>query len=152
MPYTVSSEGFDPAFFKPLFDAEDKHFWFRARNTIIATCVKRLTGGWTPGYRVLEVGCGTGNVLRVLTEACPTGIVVGMDLFAEGLKYARQRTTARLVQGDMRQPPFSNQFSLIGLFDTLEHLPDDRRALSDLGRMLQDGGVLLLTVPAHPQL
>jgi 2-polyprenyl-3-methyl-5-hydroxy-6-metoxy-1,4-benzoquinol methylase len=148
----VIHKSFDPTFFALLFEVEDRHFWFRSRNRIIAALVKRLTAELRTGFRVLEVGCGTGNVLRVLDQACPNGTVVGMDLFAEGLKYARGRTTTALVQGDMHQPPFTNQFDIIGLFDVLEHLPDDGQVLCDLQAMLRENGVLLLTVPAHPGL
>ena len=75
-----------------------------------------------------------------------------MDLFAEGLKYAQKRSSAPLVQADMHQPPFASHFDIIGLFDVLEHLPDDRAVLSDLKGMLRDNGFLVLTVPAHPKL
>lgn len=148
----ATHSSYDPAFFQHLFDVEDKHFWFRSRNRIIAALVRRLTSSYSENYRVLEVGCGTGNVLRVLSQICPNGSVIGMDLFAEGLKYAQNRTPAVLVQGDMHQPPFTQQFDVIGLFDVLEHLPDDRQVLSDLKGMLREDGVLLLTVPAHPAL
>jgi SAM-dependent methyltransferase len=52
----------------------------------------------------------------------------------------------------MHQPPFAHEFDIIGLFDVLEHLPDDRRVLNDLKRMLRDDGVLVLTAPAHSAL
>ena len=145
-------KSYDPVFFQLLFEVEDKHFWFRSRNQIIAAWVKSLTSELTPGFRVLEIGCGTGNALRVLDQVCPNGTVVGMDLFAEGLQYAQQRTSAALVQGDMHHPPFASQFDIIGLFDVLEHLPDDRQVLRNLKGMLRENGVLLLTVPAHPGL
>ncbi len=143
---------YNPAYFSPLFAIEDRHFWFRARNEAIATLVHQIASGLAPGYRVLEVGCGTGNVLRVLEKTCVDGKVVGMDLFAEGLLYARRRTACPLVQGDMHLPPFGRQFDLIGLFDVLEHLPNDLQVLRDLYSLLQEGGALLLTVPAHPSL
>jgi SAM-dependent methyltransferase len=72
-----------------------------------------------------------------------------MDLFEEGLRHARQRTSAPLVQGDMHRTSFGVRFNLIGLFDVLEHLPDDARVLDDLHELLLPGGVLMLTVPAH---
>jgi SAM-dependent methyltransferase len=56
------------------------------------------------------------------------------------------------VQGDIYTPPFNTQFDLIGLFDVLEHLPNDRQVLRDIHAMLKTGGALLLTVPAHPLL
>lgn len=152
MTTNTAPRSYDPAFFQPLFDAEDRHFWFRSRNQIVRDVVERLLPLLPPDSPILEVGCGTGNVLRVLRETCPAATVVGMDLFAEGLSFARQRTTASLVQGDMHRPPFRAQFGIIGLFDVLEHLPDDRQVLGDLRAMLQPGGYLVVTVPAHPTL
>jgi SAM-dependent methyltransferase len=75
-----------------------------------------------------------------------------MDLFSEGLYYARHRTACPLIQGDINRPPFAKQFDLICLFDVLEHLPDDIQVLVDLRKMLSQDGVLMLTVPAHPLL
>lgn len=148
----VVNRSYDPAYFAHLFAVEDRHFWFRARNQVISTLVRQITARLVLGYWVLEVGCGTGNVLRVLEQVCLGGVVVGMDLFAEGLRYARERTSCPLLQGDMHAPPFGVQFDLVGLFDVLEHLPDDMQVLRDLHAMLASGGTLLLTVPAHPSL
>ncbi len=148
-PTPPPAQSYDPDFFALLYEVEDRHFWFRARNRIIARLAQNITRPLPDGFRVLEVGCGTGNVLRFLAEACPRGRVVGMDLFFDGLRYARRRTPTPLVQGDMHRPPFRAEFNLIGLFDVLEHLPDDVRVLQDLYAMLAPGGALLITVPAH---
>jgi SAM-dependent methyltransferase len=145
-------ESFAPALFEVLAQAEDKHFWFRARNRIIAATVRRVIASFAEGYRVLEVGCGTGNVLRVLEQVCSRGTVTGMDLFAEGLEFARQRTRCALVVGDIRHPPFDAPFDLVGMFDVLEHLPDDIEVLRAVRRLVAPGRMLLLTVPAHPEL
>ena len=149
---SVKHESYDPNWFSALFAIEDQHFWFRARNQVIATLVSQITAGLTLGYQVLEVGCGTGNVLRVLERVCSSGTVIGMDLYAEGLQFARQRSSCLLVQGDVHEPPCGARFDLIGLFDVLEHLPDDLHVLRDLRRLLVPGGRLLLTVPSHPSL
>lgn len=145
-------QSYDPAYFERLFAVEDRHFWFRARNQVLTTVMRQITSGLTPGYRVLEVGCGTGNVLRMLSSVCEHGIVFGMDLYAEGLQYARQRTPCPLVQGDVYASPFSQPFQLLGLFDVLEHLPDDMTILHALHALLAPGGHLILTVPAYQSL
>src|SRR5712692_7658765 len=163
MPFTnltVSEEtadravesSYDPSCFDALAEVEEKHFWFRARTQVISTLVRQVTADLSPGYRVLEVGCGTGNILRALQEVCPAGSVTGMDLHPEGLRYARRRSSCSLLQGDIHQPPFTSAFDVIGAFDVLEHLPDDARVLRDLEAMLKPGGTLLVTVPAHPSL
>lgn len=144
--------GYDPSSFETLFAIEDRHFWFRARNQVIAALARQVVAPLSPGYRVLEMGCGDGNVLRVLERACPSGTVVGMDLYGEGLRYARKRTSCPLVKGDVRLSPFGKTFQLIGLFDVLEHIPDDNRLLRDLWGLLDNGAALLLTVPASESL
>jgi len=148
----IANHGYDPNYFGLLFAVEDKHFWFCTRNRVIAALVHRIAATPQSGHRILEVGCGTGNVLRILENGFPQGTVVGMDLFAEGLQYARRRTSCDLVQGDVHKLPFCSRFDLIGLFDVLEHLPDDRRVLRDLHSILKPRGVLILTVPAHQSL
>lgn len=152
MEQASPSQSYDPAYFDLLFQVEESHFWFRARNSVIAMLSERLTVDLPASYRMLEIGCGTGNVLRRLERVCTGGVVVGVDLFLEGLRYAHRRTSAPLVQADMQALPFGVPFDLVGLFDVLEHMPDDCQVLRVLNDMLAEGGRLLLTVPAHPYL
>jgi SAM-dependent methyltransferase len=146
--------GFDAQYTPHLFDAEDRHFWFRARNDVIRAVVLNLLPALPAGYRVLEVGCGTGNTLRVLDAACRPGSVVGMDAQHDGLALARRRVACPLIQADIRRPPFppAIHFDLVGMFDVLEHIPDDVEALAAVRARMNDGAVLLLTVPAGPEL
>ena len=148
----VSSGGYDPSFFQKLAQVEDRHFWFRARNRLISSITRRLTAELKPGYLVLEVGCGTGNVLRALRQACPEGAVVGLELWFDGLRFAQQRSTGALVQGDVRNCPFGKPFDLIGMFDVLEHIPQELETLTALREALAPNGRLMLTVPAHQYL
>jgi SAM-dependent methyltransferase len=144
--------GYDPAWYAELLAVEDRHFWFRARNYLITTLVQRIVRSLPPRFRVLEVGCGNGNVLRHLARVCQGGTVVGMDLFAEGLSHARDRAACPVVQANAGCAPFQVGFDLVGMFDVLEHTPDDMQVLRDLYTLLAPGGVLLLTVPAGMEL
>jgi len=141
--------GYDPTFFEHLAQIEDRHFWFRARNRLIFELTRKIASDLPPGYLALEVGCGTGNVLRVLREACSKGTVVGLELWFDGLRYAQRRSAGPLVQGDIRASPFSKPFNIIGMFDVLEHVQEERETLTSLWNSLTPGGTLLLTVPAH---
>jgi SAM-dependent methyltransferase len=140
---------YDVSWYESLAAVEDTHFWFHARNQAIATLVAQVTSGFEPGYRILEIGCGTGNVLRALAEACPEGMILGMDLFADGLVHARRRLPrAMLVRGDALRPPFGRTFDLVGMFDVLEHLEDDSHVLRAVRGLVGEGRVLVVTVPA----
>ena len=74
---------YDPTWFQILNQVEARHFWFQARNDVIQTLVRQVTAAWKSGYRVLEMGCGDGNVLSALEDACDDGRVIGMDLYSE---------------------------------------------------------------------
>jgi SAM-dependent methyltransferase len=140
---------YDARFFAKIAASEEEHFWFYARARIIATAVKRVVASLQPGYRVIEVGCGTGVVLRELVRVCDRGDVVGMDLFSEAVAFAQKKASCPVFLGDAERPLVPGQFDVVGMFDVLEHLSDDRKTLVGLNRMLKPGGVLVLTVPAH---
>ena len=148
---TETHDSYDPRYFEPLFATEDRHFWFLARNRVIC----RLAGKVLPVEgkgKILEVGCGTGFVLRALENEFTEMQVTGMDLFLEGLRLANRRVTCGLVQGDLAAPPFESGFDLVGMFDVLEHIEDDHAVLDHLYKLVKPGGSLLLTVPADPGL
>jgi SAM-dependent methyltransferase len=146
------SGGYDPSYFAELAKAEDRHFWFVCRNELIGRIAARACGAFGPGSLVLEAGCGTGNVLRYIETACPNSTVIGMDMWNEGLGFARERTSAPLLVANIADPPFSRRFDMICLFDVLEHIEDDCRVLEQVYSLLSPGGIVLLTVPACPSL
>ena len=149
----AKAASYDPGLYENLVEVEDRHFWFQARNRAITAVFESLRAGLRPGYRVLEVGCGTGNVLRDLQRSALGGSVVGMDMHLEGLRYAQRRVNpALLVRADAGHPPFSVRFDVVGLFDVLEHLDDDVGVLRQLRELMSPGGALMLTVPAHGSL
>ena len=138
--------------FADLHAVEQNHFWFQHRGRVLGEMVRQAVADLPDGFQVLEVGCGNGSVLQVLEKICERGQVTGSELFAEGLEFARERVRCPLVQADIYDLPFGPQFDVVGLFDVLEHLPEDERALRCLSRILRPGGKLIMTVPAHMSL
>lgn len=149
MSETSVPGGYDPEHYGNLAIIEDRHFWFRARNAAVRALTAPICSHFAAGYRALEVGCGTGNVLRHLEGVCRRGTVIGLDLFAEGFQFAQQRSKCPLVQGDAMRAPFACQFHLVGMFDVIEHVPDDAALLRNTYGLLAPGGALVVTVPAH---
>jgi SAM-dependent methyltransferase len=144
-------EGFDPAFFDRLPEVEPRSFWFRARNRLIVSVLRRHF----PGARsLLEVGCGTGFVLSGLRDAFPELRLVGSELFPKALEYARQRLpdNVQLVELDAREMPYQAEFDVVGAFDVIEHIADDAAVLRGMRRAVVPGGGLLVMVPQHPRL
>jgi SAM-dependent methyltransferase len=143
------SGGYDAQIFDKLAAAEDRSFWFRARNRLIVQLAAEVSA---PGDRFLEVGCGTGYVLEALVRECGLR-ATGSELFAEGLVFAKGRVPeADFAELDAREMPYEGVFDLAGAFDVIEHIDDDAGVLRGLHRALRPGGSLLLTVPQHPGL
>jgi len=141
--------GYEPEIFAELAAIEDRSFWFRYRNRLITETVGDLA---EPGQSFLEVGCGTGYVLRGLAEEVGLS-VTGSELFAEGLEIARRRVpAAELIELDAREMPFEGRFDLVGAFDVLEHIDDDVGVIAGMRKALRPGGYLFVTVPQHPSL
>ncbi len=123
---------------------EDKHWWFASRTRAILAYLDRYMGPGR-GRRVLDVGCGAGNMMHHLAHY---GTVVGVDNNPKPLEVARQRgLDARQGSGDGL--PFEDaEFDLVSLLDTVEHVPAEGQVFSECNRVLKKGGKLLVTVPA----
>ena len=145
-----SHSDYPPEAYTLLSNAEKHHFWFRGRNTIIRKIITSTYPDYS-GKRILEVGCGTGYVLRELDHM---GFrVTGIDMHPEGLVYAKKRVpNARLVRGDLFTYKPGKPFDAIGIFDVVEHIEQDIEALQHCARLLSHHGRLFLTVPAREEL
>jgi SAM-dependent methyltransferase len=103
------------------------------------------------GTAHLDFGCGDGRFLAAL-QGKGIGRLLGIDGSAEAVK----RTSDRYPGLDVRHVgrtiplPFADgEFSSISLMDVLEHVDEQDALLGELYRVLQDDGVLILTVPGR---
>jgi 2-polyprenyl-3-methyl-5-hydroxy-6-metoxy-1,4-benzoquinol methylase len=144
---------FDAAGIQRLVAAEDRHFWFRARNEIMAALVGRPIADLPDGFRILEVGCGSGNVLRVLQRLAEgRGEVQGLEVSDAAAEVARRRTGLTVTSGYLSDLDATASFDVIAAFDVLEHIADEAGVLVQMRDRLRPHGRLILTVPAHQSL
>jgi SAM-dependent methyltransferase len=144
---------FDGEGIRRLLAAEDTHFWFRARNQTIAAMAESPIQRLGDGFRILEIGCGSGNVLRVLNGlAAGRGSVEGLEVSREAAAAARQRTGLTVIDGYLADLPPDAAFDVIAAFDVLEHIADEAGVLGEIKDRLKPDGRLILTVPAHQSL
>lgn len=125
---------------------EETHWWYVARRNILRNTLTRLQMSAT--QNVLEVGCGTGGNLQLLSEF---GNLHACEMNETALKIARNRGIIIPERGCLPDAlPFPDKkFDLICLFDVLEHVPDDKESLHVLRSRVSDDGYLVLTVPAY---
>jgi SAM-dependent methyltransferase len=143
--------GFDPKAFDELAELEAEHFWFVARNELIVGLATRF---FPEARRFLEVGCGTGFVLRAIAGSRRWERLAGSELHPAGLAHARKRlpSEVELVQMDARNIPALGVFDLTGAFDVIEHIEDDEAVLRGMRTATQTGGGTIVAVPQHPWL
>jgi len=141
--------GYDPHHFPALAAIEGEHFWFVARREVVLGTL-RDTVPDLAGRALFDVGCGSGGLLQFL-GASGVAIAGACDAYPESLALVRRKVAVPLLLVDEgRLPPLGPGYSLLSLFDVLEHIDDDVGTLRFLRDVLDPGGVLVLTVPAHP--
>ncbi|MFS8086268.1 MAG: methyltransferase domain-containing protein, partial [Acidobacteriota bacterium] len=96
--------------------------------------------------RILDVGCGTGANLQMLSEF---GEAEGVDVSVEALEFCRARGLAKVKQGAAESLPYEDEaFDMVTALDVVEHLDDDIAGLKEMRRVLRPGGRAVLFVPA----
>ncbi|HEX9050592.1 MAG TPA: methyltransferase domain-containing protein [Anaeromyxobacter sp.] len=96
--------------------------------------------------RVLDVGCGTGEIASRLATAMPRATVVGVDVLEGSVALARERhapLAPRLAfaQGDAYALAFPDaSFDLVVCRHVLQAIPDPERAVAEMRRVARPGG------------
>lgn len=106
------------------------------------------------GKKVLDVGCGPGNLLVALSTDTPK-LLVGVDVDPIFLVYGRSQTeklnkqpseVPALIRAALPTLPFADEsFDLVTCFLVMPHVPDDKVALTELTRLLRPGGTLAIS-------
>jgi SAM-dependent methyltransferase len=129
-----------------LYAVEESHWWYIGRRRIIRSFVKDICAQITDRRpRILDVGCGTGANLLLLSEF---GDAEGVDVSPDALAFCRERGLESVRLGAAEAMPYADhEFDLVTAFDVVEHMDDDVAGLREMRRVLRPGGRLLLFVP-----
>lgn len=129
----------------------------RERRLLIDRCDGWLFGLIEPfvGRRVLEVGCGLGNLTRCLLDR---ELVVGIDISEASVAHVNltygDHPNVHAVRCDVTSPALLSlklhRFDTAVSLNVLEHIEDDVLALERICEVLVPSGRLILIVPAHP--
>jgi GT2 family glycosyltransferase/glycosyltransferase involved in cell wall biosynthesis/SAM-dependent methyltransferase len=104
------------------------------------------------GQKVLDTGCGVGYGSAHVAEVA--SFVVGIDNDARAVGFARGhygRANVGYLVGDCQRLPFQSQaFDVVTSFELIEHLPDAKRYLEEVRRVLKQSGTLVVSTPNRP--
>ena len=126
----------------------EQHWWWRAREDLILETIGRLSGG-APLGPILDVGCGDGLLFEKLAKYGP---VEGVEMDPTGVNPGGpwvDRIHVRPFDESFRP---GKRYALVLMLDVLEHFADPVASLRRAVELLEEGGAILLTVPAFPAL
>ena len=111
-----------------------------------------------PDSDILDVGCGGGGAVRILTQAAPHGRVHGIDHSEEVLPVARwvNRTSIKagqveIIHGSVSLLPFADgMFDLVTAFKSYIFWPSPIHDLRQVRRVLKPGGMVIVVNEAYP--
>lgn len=123
---------------------EEDNWWFVARREMILNLLQREN----KNSKILEVGCSGGPLIQLLNK---NGFknVCGIDISNEAIELCKKRGIEHVSVMDGAKPAFKNEkFDIIIASDVLEHINDDSSALRNWNMLLNQGGKLIVFVPA----
>jgi 2-polyprenyl-3-methyl-5-hydroxy-6-metoxy-1,4-benzoquinol methylase len=150
----------DDALYRLHAEREESYWWWVGKNRIILSMVERY-GGRVSGFgvrvsgesegkpRALDIGCGAGGVLAKLARGFDA---IGIDMSPIAREYCAKRGLVALdgsLPDALPVAAKSDSFDVIVMSEVIEHVPEDRRSVETVARLLKPGGVLICTVPAH---
>lgn len=127
-----------------LLQGMEQTWWYQGRSAAVKALLTRT--GITKQGRALDYGAGFGGMRHMLSEFAESVDAFEPDAAARAA--ARARGYAQTVEdADTIE---DGVYSLIGAFDVVEHIEDDRAFLERIKRALTLNGHLAITVPAFP--
>lgn len=127
------------------FDNDD-YWWIAGRRAIFTDVLKSYR--IDRDARIVDVGTSSGTNLRALRESNFRNHI-GIELNFSVAKRANALRQSLILNGDAIHLPLkTNGVDAALATDVIEHIPDDRSALKEIHRILDDDGVALITVPA----
>jgi len=129
-----------------MFRIEQSHWWYAGRRKILTRFIEDICRRVTDRRpRILDVGCGTGANLLMLSQF---GDAEGVDVSEDALAFCRERGLENVKLGAAEELPYDDgTFDLVTALDVVEHLDDDLAGLREMRRVLRPGGRVLLFVP-----
>jgi SAM-dependent methyltransferase len=136
----------DESLYHLFYGQEEHHWWFAARSEIVRGIIGRY-GNIRSGDTVLDIGCGTGAMLKALADDYK---VVGLDTSPLAVKYSMQRGCEDVFQMPVEDFP-KDRFRVKAalLLDVIEHIEDDVAVLKAAREIVEPDGRVIITVPAH---
>lgn len=147
-PMSVESMAMLPHEYRVMFEIEEEYWWYRGLRVLVNELLTRYAAP-DGSTRILDAGCGTGKNLQMFLAR---GDARGVDIAEEAIHFCLMRgiPADRALIGSLLELPFPDQsFDLAFSFDVICNIQDDAAAFSELHRVLQPNGRIIVQLPAY---
>ena len=120
------------------------------REVLVGEVRDQVRSKLLPAARVLDVGCGVGDLLVALSGEQPSLAIAGVDFSSRAVQGAAERLPkGEFLQHHLKDPlPYPDGgFDLVMCTDTLEHLEDPAAVITEMIRVTSPGGATVIVVP-----
>ena len=95
--------------------------------------------------KILDLACGSGDITKIISKISPNTNVIGLDFSSEMLKIARKKNpNKKFILGDATDLKFGeSEFDYITIFFGLRNIQNRTVAISEIYRVLKNGGLFL---------
>jgi len=136
--------------YQTMRSVEDTYWWYAGLRYRVIDCLKTII---RPGeqLRILDAGCGTGGMMRLLKIYFSTCEIIGIDFSPQATQFSRDRNAGPVIMASVDKAPFCpGSFDIIVSLDAVLEMRgiNNAQALLDFHRMLKDGGRLILNITA----
>lgn len=133
--------------YKTMYHQQNNHWWYLARKEILRTILDKYSRK-DPNNKGLEVGGGTGVNTDLLSNYSNLDVI---EKNSYSIKILKKKESINVIDGVYPEDLCSSNCSYddIYMLDVLEHINDDKHALSCTHQLLNDKGNVFITVPAY---
>lgn len=125
-----------------------QRFWHTTRFKEVGKLIPITRG------KILDIGCADGTFTKVILEHSKAKKIIAVDVLENSVSYAKRRfaRSKKLLfkVADAHELPFKNkEFDAVFCLEALEHVEDSKKVISEMYRVLKNGGYALVLVPSE---
>lgn len=123
-----------------------EHFINKAQLYLIETLLEKIK---TRNAKILSIGCGDGNELKILKKH---GAVDILDIDRKVIKLIPKEDYSKVYIHDVCTFKTKNKYDLIAGFDVLEHIKNDKKAINNIYKLLKKWRALYIHSTCTPNI
>jgi len=125
--------------------SQNNNWWFQGRKDIVESLLDKQLKN-KKKLKILEIGSGYGVMAQLLKKY---GSVECIEPYPDATKHIKNKLKLKVHTCTFDEFKTNNKYDVIALFDVLEHMKEDKKAIKRILSLLTKNGALVMSVPAY---